>query len=653
MADICSSEIDFKDVKILIGSDVPEAFWITGERRGRRGEPYAIKSLLGWTVIGPTGKSTQNDIATVNLLKHDDENLTNMVEKFWRTDFGHAYSVPIKSISAEDQRTLNLLEHLPHHPVFNPNKPEKTRVVFGCAAKFKGKSLNDHLMQGPDQTSSLLGVLLRFRQDHVAVVADIEAMFLQVRVDERDTDALRFLWWQDGDLEKEPDVYKMLVHIFCATSSTCCASFSLRQTAKDNQDTYSAQTIRSVERNFYVDDLLKSVKSENEALKLIKELKELLQRAGFNLTKWMSNSHKVLESIEQKERAKSVINLDLDKFPTERALGVVWDVTKDEFRFVPARKDKPLTRRGLLSMLSSFYDPLGFIAPIILLGKIILQNLCNKKLGWDDPIIEDDCMIWINWYDSIMTLEAANVPRCLKPVDFDCITHIEIHGFADASEHAYGAVLYIKMLDHSKGSCISFLLGKSRLCPIKPVTIPRLELAAAVLLVKLNQVAADELDIPINRTVLWTDSTTVLKYISNESRRFKPYVANRISIIHEHTTIDQWRYVPSLQNPADLASRGLHSSDTDSFKFWINGPEFLKRSDEFWPHRPVEEPVLMNNDLELRKEANVHLVISETDKFMTYFSSWLKLLRATAWLLRFKKYCQQKFLKKVGECKRG
>ena len=107
-------------------------------------------------------------------------------------------------------------------------------------------------------------------------------------------------------------------------------------------------------------------------------------------------------------------------------------------------------------MISSFYDPLGFVAPIILPGKNILQNLCNKKLGWDYPIIEDDCMICTNWYDSIMTLEATNVPRCLKPIDFDCITCIEIHGFADAAEHAYGAVLYIKMLDQSKDSCKSF-----------------------------------------------------------------------------------------------------------------------------------------------------------------------------------------------------
>ena len=140
--------------------------------------------------------------------------------------------------------------YLPHHNIVNPRKPEKTRVVFDCAAKFQGKSLNEHVLQGLDLTNSIVGVLSRFRQDIVAITADIEAMFYQVRVDEKDLSALRFLWFANGDLTQEPEERQMMVHLFGGTWSPSCATFALQKTAEDNKAQFKGSIISTVMKNF-------------------------------------------------------------------------------------------------------------------------------------------------------------------------------------------------------------------------------------------------------------------------------------------------------------------------------------------------------------------------------------------------------------------
>lgn len=280
--------------------------------------------------------------------------------------------------------------YLLHHAVLHPAKPGKVRVVFDCSAKYRGKSLNDQLLQGPDLTNSLFGVLTRFRQDLVAFMSDVEAMFHQVRMSPEDRSALHFLWWPDGDMDQEPEELMMSVHLFGGISSPSCANYALKRTAADNKADFSHETIRTVERNFYVDDCLKSVESEQDAVQLSSELLQLLKNGGFRLTKWLSNSRKVVESIPESDRAASVKDLNFDHTLIERALGVQWHVTSDTFGFKIAIKDKPPTSRGILSIISSIYDPLGFVAPFHLSAKILLQDLCRKKLGWDDSITEVD-----------------------------------------------------------------------------------------------------------------------------------------------------------------------------------------------------------------------------------------------------------------------
>lgn len=207
-------------------------------------------------------------------------------------------------------------------------------------------------MQGPNLTSTLLGVLLRFRQESVAVMGDIQSMFHQVKVPENDRVFLRFLWWPEGDLTKEMAVFQKTVHLFSAVSSPSCASFALRKTADDNQSSFPSEVVQTVRESFYVDDCLKSTSL------LVKHLTVLCQNGGFILTKWMSYSLH-MQMVSEEHRAKDLreLNLDRDNLPVEQALSLLWRVESDSFKFKMEVPLRSCTRRGRLSVSSSVYDP--------------------------------------------------------------------------------------------------------------------------------------------------------------------------------------------------------------------------------------------------------------------------------------------------------
>lgn len=333
--------------------------------------------------------------------------------------------------------------YIPHHGVYHPKK-HKLRVVFDCGASYQGTSLNAQLLQGPDLANSLIGVLCRFRQEPIAFIADIEAMFYQVKVPDKETDLMRFLWWPNGNLDGELEDYKMVVHIFGATSSPSCANYALKQCAKDHKESFTSEVIHTVLRNFYVDDCLKAVATEDQALALVQDLSALCSKGGFKLSKWVSNSRAVIASIPEERRAKEIKDLDLDQdvLPVERALGVQWCIESDSLQFKIVLQDRPLTRRGILSMVSSVYDPLGLLSPVVLPAKQILQELSRMKLGWDEGIPEVLAQKWHNWLRDLSQLSGYEVQRCIQPHGFGKVASAQLHHFADACETGYGTAAY-------------------------------------------------------------------------------------------------------------------------------------------------------------------------------------------------------------------
>ncbi|XP_065108476.1 uncharacterized protein [Paramisgurnus dabryanus] len=533
--------------------------------------------------------------------------------------------------------------YLPHHGIYHPRKPGKLRVVFDCSAKFHGVSLNDTLLTGPDLINPLLGVLCRFRKEAVAIICDIERMFYQFSVTPESRNYLRFLWWKGGDLEKEPQEYRMTVHLFGAASSPGCANFGLKHLARQHKATYPlASTF--VEKNFYVDDGLVSVPSVEEAKKLITESQELCKRGGLRLHKFNSNEEAALTCLDPSERAATIEPLGLDSTLSERALGIQWSIETDTFSFNSSLKDQPSTRRGCLSVIASLYDPLGFVAPFSLTGKRILQELCHRGIGWDDPLPEDMRSRWEEWINGLHKLKEVSIPRCYHPYDFHNIVRVELHHFSDASCVGYGACSYLRYQNDRDQVHCTLVLAKARVAPSKVTSIPRLELAAAVVSTKISVMLKGELDIKIDEEVFWTDSQVVLGYINNDARRFHIFVANRVQLIRDNSDPSQWHYVDTAENPADHASRGLRASDINSTN-WLRGPKFLwERELHLTPSTPSE---LLIGDPEVK---TIQVLATEAEDYndilrrLSKFSSWTTILKVVSRIKRLgsksKQHCE-------------
>ncbi|XP_067027926.1 uncharacterized protein [Acropora muricata] len=554
---------------------------------------------------------------------------------------GHAEKVPAEELSLKNGRIWYIL----HHGVYHPQKQDKIRVVFDASAEFKGKSLNRYLLQGPDLTNNLTGVLCRFRKEPIAFMCDVEGMFHQVYVTPEYRNFLRFLWWENGDMEKEPMEFRMKVHLFGAVSSPGCANFALKRTANDFEFKFGTEAAEFVRHDFYVDDGLKSVSSASQAIALIQNTRNLCAEGGFNLHKFVSNDKEVVEATSKEQRAKEIREFDMTKdlLPMERALGVQWCVESDHLQFRVELKDRPLTRRGILASVSSIYDPLGLVAPFLLTGKRIVQELCKGKTEWDEPVPDIIRSQWEKWRSEIHRLAELKIRRCHKPKDFGELKSIELHNFSDASVVGYGQCSYLRMVNvHDEVHC-SLVMAKSRVTPLKPITVPRLELAAAVVSTNISTFLRKELKYDLSE-VFWTDSKVVLGYVSNEARRFHTFVANRVQLIRDRTSPDQWNHVETKSNPADDASRGLTAQELISNTRWWNGPDFLWKP---LVSKPVLDLPVSPDDPEVRKTSVLASKSAERPVLLErieYFSDWHRAKKAIALCLVFMqklKRCKQ------------
>ena len=549
-------------------------------------------------------------------------------------DSGFAEPVPNDEIQAAEGRVW----FIPHHGVYHPKKPDKIRVVFDCSARFKGESINEQLLQGPPLTNALVGVLCRFRQEPIAFMCDVEKMFYQFAVPQHQRNYIRFLWFENGDCKQPIREYRMNVHLFGAVSSPACASFGLRQIADDNEADIGQAAADFIRQDFYVDDGLGSVTTPKEAIRLIKDTKEMCARGGLRLHKFVSNSKEVMAIIPQEDHATGNTNLDLTDGSVERALGVMWNIESDDFHFRITLKDQPLTRRGILSTVSSVYDPLGFVAPVILVGKQILQQMCRESADWDAPVSELLRPRWERWRNDLFHLKDFKLQRCYKPASFGEVTSAELHHFSDASTEGYGQCSYLRLVDNDKRVHCAFVMGKARVTPLKIVTIPRLELTAAVVSVRISNLLKRELTLQQHVSeFFWTDSKVVLGYIANESRRFHVFVANRVQKIRDSTTPEQWLYVKTDDNPADDASRGITAKELTTSARWRTGPDFLWRENHI-PDNTDHD--IHGNDPEVKKVVVAATTSGQKNHFETErlerFSSWNQARRAVAICLTYK-----------------
>ncbi|KAL8579332.1 hypothetical protein ACOMHN_010916 [Nucella lapillus] len=545
-------------------------------------------------------------------------------------------------IIPNDEPQRNSTWYIPHHGVYNPNKPGKVRVVFDCAARCQGTCLNDHLLTGPDLMNSLIGVLCRFRLKPVAISCDVKRMFHQFHVAPQHRDYLRFLWWPDNDLNAEPKDYRMKVHLFRAASSPGCANFSLKQLARANAH-LNPQASEFIQRDFYVDDGLHSSDNVPEAIQVLEGARQICRKGNLRLHKLASSDPKVLTSFPPSEVVQSAhVAKDLVKKESsmERALGVRWTLETDSLHFFSNPNKKPLTKRGILSTVASIFDPLGLISPITLKGRMILQEACRSDLGWDQTLPARLVERWSEWLCDIGALSTICIPRYYFSGSVLPWHLVEFHHFADASTVGYGECSYLRILDDKGKPYCAVVMAKSKVAPIRPVTVPRLELQAAVLSVKIAQFLQEEFEGLNAQHHFWSDSKIVLGYLYNKTKKFHTFVANRVQQILDFSEPQQWHYVPSKDNPADHASRGLSVTEMKDSN-WHSGPEFLKHDPVVYE---VPEVAVTSDDTEVKvyptkvKDEKG----GDCEEIIKRFSSLDRLLRVAARLLSWLRQARKK-----------
>lgn len=387
-----------------------------------------------------------------------------------------------------------------------------------------------------------------------------------------------------------------------------------------------------------MDDGLISVPTIKEAKELIVEAQELCKRAGLRLHKFNSNKKEVILSVAPTERAitTDALSFNPNATPEGHILGIQWSVVNDTFGFNISAKEHPPTRRGLLSVVAFLYDPLGFVVPFTLSGKCILQEMCRRSVGWDDPVPECLNARWEEWKDGLQRLKEITIPRCYHPCNFGTIVRVELHHFSDASNTGYGSCSYIRYVNENQEVHCSLVMAKARVAPTKITSIPRLELSAAVVAARMSVMLRSELEMEIDEEFFWTDSQVVLAYINNEARRFHVFVANRVQLIRESTDPSQWRYVDTAQNPADHALRGLSISDMSSSN-WFSGPQFLWEREIILTPSPSSE--LLVGDPEVRSAQAFTTQIEEQQNVLSWlnrFSTWTRLVKIVARIRRLK-----------------
>lgn len=533
--------------------------------------------------------------------------------------------------------------YLPHHGVIRDSSTTtKLRTVFDASAvTTSGLSLNDLQMVGPTVQDDLLSILIRFRQHRLVISGDIEKMYRAIELNPSQRPLQKIIFRSDPSQPLKTYTLNTLTYGTAAAPyiATKCLT-SLAEAAENPSVKFS------ISRDFYVDDYLSGGANENAIIEQTKGVISVLSSAGFNLRKFKSNCPKLLQEItSDKLETEHVLDLsETNSDTTSKTLGLNWISSSDTLSFsLSIKRSNKVTKRNILSVINKIFDPLGLVGPCVVEAKIALQKLWTLKLGWDDDVPMEIKDQWNNFVEKLSHLNDLKIPRWVLQNNY---TAVELHAFSDASERAYGACIYARSISKNGTVYIQLVASKNKVAPIKPTTIPRLELCAALLSTRLCTKVQTSITLQVSCRY-WCDSTIVLGWLSTPVNRLKPFVRNRVNEINDTTIGSPWSYVPSHDNPADLVSRGLTADFIKTSSLWWSGPQFLNGSEGTWPSMP--------NSSERRDlpEVLCHLTHNDTttsslhDKnvisLLTHKNSNLtRLIHIVAYTLRFILNCKNK-----------
>lgn len=540
-------------------------------------------------------------------------------------------------LASRSERGDNQAYFLPHHAVIKESsETTKLRVVFDASCKSSnGKSLNDQLYVGPTIQNDLFTLLIQWRKFQIAFTGDIEKMYRQIRVHNEDVKFQRILWRNSNS---EPLQEYVLQTVTFGTSSAPFQAIRCLFKVADDIEPTEPMIAKLIRQNFYVDDFLGSAETIHEAAEIRKKTQSIMDSYGLNLRKWKSNSVEFLQTIS------ATIQGDSIEHPFEspcKALGLYWHPRDDCFYFKLVINDTKLTftKRRILSETAKIFDPLGWLAPCTVKAKILTQQLWLLPIGWDDKVPANIDMEWHKFRNQLSECDKIKIPRWIQYSSRS--QHTIMHGFADASEEAYAAVIYLCVEIDNKIH-VSFITAKTKVAPLKKITIPHLELSAAKLLADLMKKVQTALKIDNVLIRAWTDSMVVLGWLAAPPHKWQTFVANRVSQIQEIIPPECWRHIPTKMNPADCASRGLFLNELRSHDLWWHGPSFLQLPEENWPQRHKPDPNRALPDAKKPKKVNLVNINPKYHDILVRFSSWRTLIHTTAYCLRWTRYKRTK-----------
>ncbi|XP_055623266.1 uncharacterized protein LOC129766702 [Toxorhynchites rutilus septentrionalis] len=528
--------------------------------------------------------------------------------------------------------------YMPHHGIIRADSATtKLRVVFDASCPSdSGISLNDALMVGPVVQDELYSIILRFRIPRFVIVSDLEKMYRQLLVYPSDRLLQRIVFRSSPS---EPiQTFELLTVTYGTASAPYLATRALKQLATYGELAHP-DAAKVLVKDFYIDDLLCGVDSEEEGIKLCHQLNDLLQSAGFKLHKWASNSVTILQNIPVELREERNL-LELDSSSTQvKTLGLLWQPVDDVFRFkIPDWSyEAPITKRLVLSEAARLFDPLGLLGPIVLRSKLFMQELWKAKVSWDDPLKENHQQFWKEFRKDLEILDTFIVPRWAAPITDPVST--ELHGFSDASESAYGACIFLRTISATGVVSVHLLTAKSKVAPKATekleltIRLPRLELCGALLLSHLFEKVESSLQVAA-RPFFWTDSMIVMHWLAASPSRWKKFVSNRVAEIQQITASGVWGHVSGVENPADVISRGMPAKELIDHSLWWQGPPWLQQPNRFWPEIiRTSDNIFTQEQLQETPVVALPAVVHST--VFSIKSSLSNLVRLVAYIRRF------------------
>ncbi|KAK9879018.1 hypothetical protein WA026_003831 [Henosepilachna vigintioctopunctata] len=454
-------------------------------------------------------------------------------------------------------------------------------------------------------------------------------MYRMIEINSDHRDYLRILW-RFSPHEKLQE-YRLKTLPFGLNCSPYLAIRTLQQLSNDHPELCMAREL--IFNNTYVDDISGGDDSMEGALSKIDEIITLCRKGGFELRKWLSNDKRLLENLPATHAVNNVpvLNLNLDS-TFQKILGLNWNSSFDCFSFSNLDITPTCTKRSILSCVARIFDPLGYLTPCIISLKILIQTLWCQGKSWDSNPGDDICNKFSKFRKEIHYFSELRIPRY-----FDSILNhrCDLIGFCDSSESAYCAVVYVRIY-YENASKTFFVCAKSKVAPIKKLSIPRLELCAAVLLSKLILFVTNSYEniIKFSNTYAFSDSTVALTWIKSSPHKWKNFVSNRTSYIQDIIPPERWFYVASEHNPADVGTRGISPAALVSCSLWLDGPssQFID-SESNYEYNSIEYEVIN----ESAKSCLVTYVPEEdfVNVLLYKFSSLPKILRIICYILRF------------------